>query len=276
MKKNLYLAVLSLFIALPVSHSAQAEKIYSVGVVPQFEARRINEIWQPILEEVSQQSGIKLELKASSSIPVFEKQLAAGEFDFAYMNPYHAIVSNEEQGYAPLLRDTGRSLYGVIVVKQDSPIQSVKELDGKIVAFPSPNALGAALLPRAELARKFNIEIEELYVKSHSSVYLNVLLDKAVAGGGVQKTLSQQPEKIRNQLRILHKTERLPPHPITAHPRVASSVQSRVSAAFIQMDNSETGKDLLKMIPMKKIGEASILDYESLKKLGLHEYYVAR
>jgi phosphonate transport system substrate-binding protein len=276
MKKNLCFAVLYILVTFPLTHIAHAKNIYTVGVVPQFEARRIAEIWQPILDEISQQSGIQLELKTPSSIPVFEKQLTAGEFDFAYMNPYHAIISNESQGYTPLLRDTGRSLFGVIVVKKDSPIQSVNELNGKTVAFPSPNALGATLLPRAELARKVNIKVDELYVKSHSSVYLNVLLGKAVAGGGVQKTLAQQPDKIRDQLRVLYKTTEVPSHPLTAHPRVDKVIQDKIKAAFIELGNSETGKNLLKNIPMKQIGEASIEDYEPLKRMGLDKFYVGK
>ncbi len=261
---------------LQIANPVFAEKIYSVGVVPQFEARRIATIWQPILDEVSQRSGVKLQLKASPNIPRFEEQFAAGEFDFAYMNPYHAIQANKIQGYTPLLRDNGRNLFGIIVVKKDSPIMSVEELDGKTVAFPAPNALGAALLPRAEFNRKFNIKVKELYVKSHSSVYLNVLLGKADAGGGVQKTLSQQPENIRQQLRILYKTSIVPPHPFTAHPRIDKSIQEKVAAAFLELGNSKKGKALLKKIPMKKIGTASIEDYEPVKKMELDKYYVGK
>lgn len=272
--KKLRFNVFCLLLMFTLNSTTHGENIYSVGVVPQFEARRITEIWQPVLDEVSRRSGVQLELKTSSGIPVFEKQFTNGEFDFAYMNPYHAIIANKKQGYKPLLRDTGRSLFGVIVVKKDSPIQSVNELDGKTVAFPSPNALGAALLPRVEFARKFNIKVNELYVKSHSSVYLNVLLGKAEAGGGVQKTLSLQPENVRSQLRVLHKTATVPPHPFVAHPNVDKEIQHKVRTAFIELGNSESGKTLLKKIPMKKIGEASIEDYYPLKKMGLSEYYV--
>ncbi len=274
MKKCLRCAALFFLILLQITNTALADNIYSVGVVPQFEARRIAQIWQPILDEVSQLSGLQLELKASPNIPLFEKQFAAGEFDFAYMNPYHAIMANKKQGYTPLLRDNGRSLFGIIVVKKDDPIQSVSELDGKTVAFPAPNALGAALLPRAEFDRNFRIKVDELYVKSHSSVYLNVLLGKAAAGGGVQKTLSQQPQTVRDQLRILYKTSKVPPHPLSAHPRVAKSVQDKVKAAFLKLGSSEKGRELLKKIPMKKIGAASIDDYDPLKKMGLNKYYV--
>lgn len=274
MKICLRFPVLLFLLLLQITNSAFAENIYSVGVVPQFEARRIATIWQPILDEVSQRSGVKLQLKASPNIPRFEKQFSTGEFDFAYMNPYHAIQANKKQGYTPILRDNGRSLFGIIVVKKDSPILTVSELDGKTVAFPAPNALGASLLPRAEFDRNFKIDIKELYVKSHSSVYLNVLLGKADAGGGVQKTLSQQPEKVRQQLRILYKTNIVPPHPLTAHPRIDKSIQEKVTTAFLELGNSEEGIALLKKIPMKKIGTATIQDYEPVKKMGLDEYYV--
>ena len=235
MKKHLRYATLFSLLLLQITSTAFAEKVYSLGVVPQFDARRTAKIWQPILDEVRQRSGIKLELKSSPNIPEFETQFKASEFDFAYMNPYHAIVANEKQGYTPMLRDNGRSLFGILVVKKDSPILAVNELDNKTVAFPSPNALGATLLPRAELDRKFNIKVNPLYVKSHSSVYLNVLLGKTVAGGGVQKTLSQQPDKVRDNLRILYKTNAVPPHPLTVHPRVDKSVTHKVRIAFLEL-----------------------------------------
>lgn len=275
MKKHFCYATLFFILLSQITSVAVAEQTYSIGVVPQFDTRRTAKIWQPILDEVSRKSGIKLELKSSPNILEFESQFKAGVFDFAYMNPYHAIIANEKQGYSPLLRDNGRNLFGIIVVKKDSPILSVTELDNETIAFPSQNALGATLLPRAELNRKFNIKVNGLYVKSHSSVYLNVLLGKTIAGGGVQKTLSIQPEKIRDNLRILYETSAVSSHPLTVHSRVDMSVIHRVRTAFLELGDSESGRALLKKIPMKKIGPASIDDYQSLKEMGLDKYYAA-
>jgi phosphonate transport system substrate-binding protein len=105
-------------------------------------------------------------------------------------------------------------------------------------------------------------------------VYLNVLLGKAAAGGGVQKTLSQQPENVKDGLRILYKTTKVNPHPLAVHPRIDKEIQEKIKAAFIEMGNSEEGKALLKKIPMKKIGSASMIDYEDVKEMGLDDFYV--
>ena len=256
------------------SAAVAAEAVYTLGVVPQFDPRRLSEIWQPIIDELKRQTGLRLVLRFSPSIPEFEKEFSRGEFDFAYMNPYHLIVAHRKQGYQPLLRDVGRQLYGIIVVRKESELQSIEELDGKKVAFPAPNALGAALIPRAEFANKFNISVDQVYARSHSSVYLNVILGVVDAGGGVQKTLMQQPPEIREQLRVLYKTTKVSPHPIAAHKRVPEDVQQRVLVAFLNMGRSETGKQQLARIPIKEIGLASLEDYDPLCKMGLESFYV--
>jgi len=258
-------------IAAPVS---AAEETLRFGVVPQFDARKTRMVWQPILHSLEEQTGIRIELVGSPDIPEFEKQLMAGEFDLAYMNPYHLLKANEAQGYIPLVRDVGRTLFGIVVTRRDSPVQDIYDLDGKTVAFPAPNALGAALIPRAEFGESYGINIEPVYVKNHSSVYLNVVTGQAAAGGGIQKTLQSQPDYVRNELRVIYKTPEVAPHPLAAHPRIGEETWSSISKAFLQLGDTQADSALLARIPMKQAGQASMADYEPLRNMGLDKYYV--
>ena len=255
--------------------NAKERDTYTIGIVPQFEIRHIRKIWKPIFDEIEKDTGLKIKFKGSPTIPDFEKELNAGTFDFAYMNPFHMLQAEKEQGYIPMVRDVGRKLHGIIVVRRDSPIKSIKELDGKKIAFPSPNALGASLLIRANLKKDFKINFNPIYVKTHSSVYLNVLVKQTEAGGGVLKTLNQQKDNIKGALRILHKTPKVAPHPLAVHPRVSQEVRNKIKSTLIKLGESIVGQSLLAKIPMKKIGVATISDYAPLKKLNLDEFYVA-
>jgi phosphonate transport system substrate-binding protein len=253
---------------------AEKPEVYTVGVVPQFNAPRIHAIWGAILEAVSERSGYRLVLKSSPTIPAFEKRPLAGEFDFAYMNPYHFIKANEQRGYIPLVRDHGSALQGIVVVHKDSPYQSIADLDGKSVTFPAPNALGASLMTRAAFKHEYNINVEQRYVKSHSTVYLYVAVGKTAAGGGVQNTLDEQPPKIRNALRVLYRTQKVSPHPFAVHPRIPKAVREKVRAAMLAVAETPEGRALLARVPTLHIGPASIEDYRSLKALGLDSFYV--
>jgi phosphonate transport system substrate-binding protein len=247
---------------------------YQFGVVPQFEPRHLASIWVPILKELEIRTGFRFTMTGSPRIPDFEVDFQQGRFDFAYMNPYHSLVAFESQGYEPLVRDGGRSLFGILVVPADSPITSVEVLEGKRVAFPAPNALGASLLMRADLETLHGVEVLPYFVKTHSSVYTDVLLGRAAAGGGVMATLNQQSEQAREALRILYRTREISPHPVTAHPRVPEEHREAVRRAFLDMGDTEAGRALLEKVPIREVTTASIGDYEAIGQWNLEEFFV--
>ena len=254
-------------------HSDKDTVIYNFGVVPQFESRKLFKIWRPILDELEKRTGLHFHLVGSPKIPVFEKKYLEGVYDFAYMNPYHILKAHDTQGYIPIIRDGGRELKGILVVNKNSPIKNLEELDGKQVAFPSANALGASLLIRADLAKLYGVDVIPRYVQTHSSVYLHVVLGETSAGGGVLSTLNTQKTSIRNNLRVLYETRAVSPHPISAHPRVPLENRELVRQAFLDMAKTNEGAALLAKIPMKKAMPSSINDYIELSDWGLDEFY---
>ena len=269
------LGVLLIVTAIILTPAVQADRkvVYRVGVVPQFEIRKIHDAWEPLLQELEKRTGYRFDLQGSKSIDEFEKQFLAGQFDLAYMNPYHLIMANKAQGYQPILRDLGKKLQGVLVVANDSNITDIGQLSNQTIAFPSPNALGASLLMRAELHDQFGLAFKTLYVKTHDSVYLNTVLGQTAAGGGIEKTLQAQNAQIRSSLRVHHETHQVNAYPIAAHPRLPDDVIHSVARAFIQLGQTSSGRKLLSEIPIENIGTAQMSDYADLSAMRLERFY---
>jgi len=272
----LLLPMICLLGAAAVNSASQAveTKPYLFGVVPQFEQRKLHAIWKPVIDELEKRTGLAFELVTTLQIQGYEKELAAGRFDFVYASPYHVLKSAAPHEYIPLVRDKA-PLRGILVVRKDSPVQAVKDLSGKTVAFPSPNALGASLLMRADLDRLHHVRIKPLYVKTHSSVYLHVIQGLTAAGGGVEKTLREQDAAIRDSLRVIYTTRDMPSHPVAAHPRVPKAVREKVRQAFLDMGKSAEGRELLAKIPVKEIIPTSLDDYNVMSGWGLDAYWDA-
>lgn len=245
---------------------------FTVGVVPQFDVKTLHNIWSPILKVMGQKTGHQFILEGSPDIPTFEKEFASGKFDFAYMNPYHYTTADH---YTPVVRDHGRKLFGILAVRADSDLTSPEQLNGKTVVFPAPNALGASLMIRSELSEKYGVDFTPKFVNTHSSVYLNVALGMAPAGGGVQKTFNQQSDNVKGKLRILAKTQKVQPHPLTAKKSLDQSVVKAVQTALLEMGADPEQKALLAKVPFKQIGVATDSDYDGIRKLNLQRYYVA-
>lgn len=260
-------ALFALLAMLPV----RAEEIYSFSVVPQFERRMLFGIWQPIVDHLEKRTGLHLRLVTSLSVSDYESDVLKGQYDFIYLNPYMMPVVAASPGYIPLIRDS-RPVHGILVVRKDSPLKQVSDLQGKSLAVPSMTALGASLLLRAELDRQFGVKTRIVVAKTHTSVFLHVINKFTDAGGSVHKAFGEQDPRIQDALRILHRTVGVPAHPLAAHPRVPGEVRERVRKAFIELADTPEGRALLAKIPMQSPVAADIADYDVLKTLKLEDY----
>jgi phosphonate transport system substrate-binding protein len=253
---------------------AMAEpQTYTFAVTPQFEQRKLFAIWTPIVAEVEKRTGLSLKLTSMMSVPDFEKELAKSTFDFVYCNPYSIIKSVPSPGYIPLVRDS-EPLRGILLVRKDSPITKLSDLEGKTVAFPSPNAIGASLLMRADLARLHHVTITPKYVKTHSSVYLHVVNGLTDAGGGVETTLQEQDPAVRDALRIVYTTRGFPSLPVAANPRVPKSDREKVRKALLELSATVEGKEMLARVPMKEMMTTSPDDYAPMRAWGLESFWI--
>ncbi|MBZ0090692.1 MAG: phosphate/phosphite/phosphonate ABC transporter substrate-binding protein [Burkholderiales bacterium] len=256
---------------LAVSAHAAAHT-YTFAVVPQFEQRKLFAIWKPIVDELEKRTGLSFKLVATLTIQNFERELSKGSFDFVYTNPYHILMVSQSQGYIPLVRDE-TPLRGILVVRKDSPIQDISELEGKTVAFPSANAIGASLLMRADLSRLYHVTVVPLYVKTHSSVYFHVVNGLTAAGGGVEKTLHEQDASVQEALRVLYTTREIPSHPIAAHPRISKALRDEVQQALLEMSRTREGQEWLDKVPIHKMVATSMADYTPMLSWGLESLW---
>lgn len=252
---------------------ANAAEVYTFGVVPQYDQRQMFATWKPILNALEKRTGLTFRLVSTPTIAAFDKECLKGAYDFIYLNPFILLKANKAVGYLPVIRDR-TDLRGILVVRKDSPVKSPSELNGKTIAFPAPNAIGASLLMRADLSNLFHIRFAPLYVTSHDSVYLHVAKGLAEAGGGVEKTLQGQKAAIKDTLKVIYSTRPIPSHPVAAHPRVIARDAEKVRHAFIEMGATPEGRELLSKIPMNHPISATLHDYTPMMKWGLDAFWV--
>ncbi len=251
-----------------------AERVYTVAVVPQFAATKVYTDWTPLLAKLEEATGLRFQLLVYKDFPLFESEFASGVPDLVYLNPYHMTVAKQKQGYRPLIRDKG-NLSGIIVVKKDGPIKNIADLNGKTIAFPTPNALGASLFIRSILAEEFNLKINPVYVNGHTNVYRHVLLDEAAAGGGIRKTLDSEADAIKSQLEVIYSTPEVASHPLAAHPRVSAAVGEKIVQAMLALSINAETKPLLAPVQLPNPVAAEYnRDYAGLTKLKLERYAV--
>jgi len=251
-----------------VSANTVQSPVLSFGVVPQQAASKLARLWTPILYHLSKETGVILQFKTAPNIPEFEKRLAAGEYDLAYMNPYHYTTFHKSPGYVAFAKQKNKQIKGIIVVAKNSPIKNVDELNQQTLAFPSPAAFAASVLPRAHF-KQSGMTITAKYVSSHDSVYRAVAQGITPAGGGIMRTYNNLKPEIQGKLRVLWNTKQFTPHALAAHPRVDALLLQNIQTAMVQMHENETGLKLLSAIKFEGIDTAEDREWDDVRALQI-------
>jgi phosphonate transport system substrate-binding protein len=242
----------------------------TVGIVPQQSATELARVWIPLLQEAATRSGVRLLFQTAPNIPIFEERLRRGEYDLAYMNPYHYTVFSRVPGYKAFAKEKDRRLVGIIVVAKTNAISDMRQLAGKTVAFPAPGSFAASMLPRSEFSR-LGIAIQTQYVSSHDSVYRGVAQGLFAAGGGIKRTLEAMDPEVASRLRMLSTTPSYVPHAFAAHPRVDAETLRKVFAAFRSLDQDEGGRRVLAQLSFKGIEAAADRDWDEIRHLKISQ-----
>jgi phosphonate transport system substrate-binding protein len=266
------LAVLGLAAALAAVPLRPAAAEYALGVVPQFEQRKLHEIWRPIADELERRTGLAIKLNTTLKVSEFEAEFQRGAFDLVYMNPYFVAKTSKTLGYVPLLKDAV-PMRGILVVLKGGPFSRPEQLAGKRVAFPTPNAPVGCMLLRAELKQKVGIDVEPVWARTAANVYLQVAKGMVDAGGAPDKTLQAQAPEIRDLLQVVYTTQPMAPHPIAVHPRVPAGDREKLRAALLALAETPEGRALLARIPMKEPVAATAEEYAALASRGLDAWF---
>jgi phosphonate transport system substrate-binding protein len=245
------------------------EKKYSFGVVPQATPLVMHSKWAPFLEKLSAALGVKFNLKVYREFESFESDLADGVVDFAFMTPIQQARGTVRDNYIPIVRSTMK-IGGILFVRKDSPINSVEELDNSTIAFVGENNVCSILVSNL-LHKTGELSYSPVFAGSVDNVAKNVLIGKSQAGAFLDVTMAQQPEEIREQLRILVETQQVPAHPISAHRRVPAAFREQVRQAVLDMSSDPSAAALFKAIGMPSPVRADYQeDYLPIEQYGLY------
>ncbi len=208
------------------------------GVVPHYSLEKILANWSPLVRKIEKRTGCYIEIETHQDIEDFANAVYAGEYDLAYLNPYHAFRAYIYQGYEPIIRDR-ESMTGIVVANKNDRDVTLQDLAYEQIGLPSQTALGATLMNAFMLKRDHNITINPRFVKTHESGYLFVAKGLLRFAGGVYHTYEAMPLPVKSRLRIVYETEPMPGHPLIVHPDVSEEIREGIMSVFLSTESSD-------------------------------------
>jgi phosphonate transport system substrate-binding protein len=251
------------------------ETPFSFGVLPQRTPILTAQYWNPILNYISTQSGVALQLKLNKTPPEHEAMIQQGEFDFLYSN-HHFFPWNEAAGYKVIARPWEAAIRGEIVVLANSPIHSLTELQGKEVGFPHRAAFVGYLVTLDALL-KARIHVQEVIAVGQEGIMGQLKAGRVAAAGVNSQVMRDFAKREKIDYRVLWSSEEYFNIPIVAHPRVPQEKVAAVRAALLHMAHDPVGLQvltasaaLIKLDPPYGFVAATDSDYDNIRMFFKH------
>jgi phosphonate transport system substrate-binding protein len=248
-----------------------AQKPYSFYVLNQRSVALTAQYWNPILTYVNAKSGVPLELKLAKTAKEGNAIAEKGGYDFQYTNHFFT-PDRDRLGYKVIARPAGPGIRSQIVVPEDSPIQTLQDLNGKDVGFVTPDGFTGYWLPYDALLRaKVNVNVVFTGNQEASSAQLRV--SKIAAAGVNSSVMARYARRESFAYRALWTSEIYQDLCIMAYSKVPADKVAAVRAALINMGTDpegrrvlEAGADLLKSTGELGFVAAEDRDYDNYRK----------
>lgn len=258
--------VLAAALMMVAVHSRAAEPAtYSWGVLNQQSPAQTAALWNPILTYLGNKTGLKFRLRMGSTVQETDLMSKRGEFDFLYNN--HIFDPEfDDANYRPLAQWGGKPLVGQIVVNVDSPLRTLKDLEGKKVVFPSRDAFIAYQVTRDAL-RKAGVRIEEVFGANQNGAAVQLASGRADAASLNKFFANRFQTEGKGKFRPLYESGAWPNIPVLAHPRIPDKDASAVRQALLDMSTDPEGKALLENLKIPGFLPVKDSDYNATRRM---------
>lgn len=234
------------FFALP---APAQDVVYRFSPVNQYDINLTAAYWNPIIQYVSETSGVKLGLKIGRTSADTTAYVLAQEVEFVFTN--HLFSPEREQlGWKVFGRRQMPPVRGEIAVPADSPITDLAQLQGQEVAFPGPEAFIAYKVPYAQLLSR-NIDVKVVFGGNQNAALAQLAAGKVKAVGGNSQLLEGYARREDKKLRILWSSEPFHDLALMVSGKVPEKDVKAVANAFFNMHKDPRGREILHQASLK-------------------------
>lgn len=251
------LALFCLLGTLVSANSVLASAAMNLGMIDSSPSK-MTKTFSPLLEYLNSKGIPAGKVVTAKNMEAMIKYFENGKVDFMFESPYGALTVMEKTGATPILireKKGVKEYNAVLFVKEASPIKSLSDLKGKVVAFEDKNSTSSFMLPHTLLkeagletveSRKPSPNVVSYYFsKDDDNTLTQVTAGTKADAGGIKKGGVEGNPAFRM---LLPESPYVPRHVVLVRKGAAAD---KLKAVLLDMKNDPAAKDVLSAIKTK-------------------------
>jgi phosphonate transport system substrate-binding protein len=265
-----------------------AENPVKLHFVPSVDAKVIEDNSKVFKDYLEKNTPYKFEVQIPQSYIAVVEAFGTKRADVAAFNTFGYILAHEKYGAEArmtVLRHGLATYQSQFIVKADSSIKKIEDLDGKKIAFVEPASTSGYLLPLKTLKEKNITPKETVFAGKHDNVVSMVYQGQVDAGATFYSppfkdesgkevmedarrlVLTQYPD-VEKKVIILSLSEPITNDPVVFRKEMPEEMKVKIVDAMIGFVATPEGKEAFKAIyGITEVKKATDADYDAARAM---------
>lgn len=234
------------------------------GMLPSESAITMFKRFAPLRDYLGVKLNRKVLLETAKDYNEFASRTDERRYDIISTAPHMALRALDS-GIYELAATFVKPLRAVVIVAQDSPAQTLKDLIGQTIATPPENAI-ITMVGKQYLRQQSSQDNDYRFVsyRTHNAAW-NAALGGETGAAIIANFIYLKAKKQNKPMRLLAESESFPSMGILVASDLPDDIKALVKKTFISMKDEADGRVLLKTISQPGYGEASAAGFETLR-----------
>ncbi len=267
------LLVMCMIASLIVAHAAFAtdgkepRNELLMGVAPIMSPEALFKRLSPLRNYLSSEMKQEVVIELNRNVDQLIERTDAGHYDMVFTGPNFAIRAFDSGLYVPGAIP-GNLTSAVLIVVSSSPLKSIEELKGKVIATPRKKGAVSIIAPVFFRSNGFghNEVPEFIDYASHNAAFMAVQngdVDAAfIAEFGYRNLLSKNASA---SIRVIGRTKPFPGISMIVSSRLSDDVREMIINSIVNLGKSEKGKTVLRKISFPPFRRSSIKEFDGVR-----------
>jgi len=253
--------------------SSPPEMTLLIGLTPEHNIFKQIRRYEPLADYLSEKTGVRVTLKVLTYRGNVIDNFQSLKLDGAFFGSFGYVLAHAKQGVVALARpeypDGSSSYHGVLFVRKDGGIRTVRQMKGKRLALVARATTAGYLFPMIFLKRAGVVNPETFfrevyYAGAHEGTIDDVLDRKADVGvskNTVYDRFAAENPRIGRELLILGESDEAPENALALRKEIEDSVKGKLVDALIAMHADPEGVKVLKAFGARRFIATTDTDY---------------
>ena len=260
-------------------------KVLKFSLVPTQDSVRELGYYKPILDQLSKNTGKKIEFYMPTSYSSVIEALLGKWVDVAVLGPEAYVLAKKQDAtvevfgtYSRLkngIQEAGPGYKAILVTKKGSKFTDVASLKGSVVALVDPASTSGGLVPEKVFPKAANVPplksyfSRVVYSGGHDLSSISVSEGKVdaafVASHRFMETVNAGKVKLED-FNILWSSPMIPQDPFVYRNTLCEDLRKKISDTFFAVDQNDDGKKYLANVKSEKIVKMTDKDYDIVRE----------